>query len=116
MTHGRKIWDKTHDKDERDRELAKTDERWAMNLEFDTKQQSMHAILSGDNGNARLGSLPVQDSLDNVFAGAPRSNAESGTNTSHYSRIALDPRHTPVQQGSSGPEGERVFSGVKISV
>ena len=117
MTHGRKIWDKTHDKDERDRELAKTDERWAMNLEYDTKQQSMHPILVRDNSdNARLGSTVVQDSLANVFAGAPRSNAESGTNTNHYSRIALDARHEAVQQGDSGPGGERVFSGVKISV
>ena len=116
MTHGRKIWDMTHDEDER-RELAKSDERWAMNLEYDTKQQSMHPILVRDNRDlARLGSTVVQDSLANVFAGAPRSNAESGTNTNHYSRIALDARHEAVQQGDSGPGGERVFSGVKISV
>ena len=122
MKHGRKIWDKTHVKDEHD-ELAKTtDERWAMNPEFDAKQKSMHwtqeMLSRGDSHNAHLGSLPVQDSLDNVFAGVPRSDTEARASINQYSRITLDPRHDVVQQGGAGLGGEqeRTFSGVKISV
>ena len=75
-------------------------------------------LSRGDSHNAHLGSLPVQDSLDNVFAGVPRSDTEARASINQYSRITLDPRHDVVQQGGAGLGGEqeRTFSGVKISV